>query len=72
MTRKKYKKPRVHKGVINVNKRGTGYVELAGYEQDIEIRNEDLNTALSGDIVSFSVRLRGKGKRQTGEIINVI
>ena len=72
MTRKKYKKPRVHKGVINVNKRGVGYVELAGYEQDIEIRNEDLNTALSGDIVSLSVRLRGKGKRQTGEIINVI
>jgi len=58
-------------GVISVSSRGTGYVPLEGFEQDIEIPTEELNTALHGDLVEIALGKRERG-RKTGKVLRVI
>ncbi|MDP6659637.1 MAG: ribonuclease R [Candidatus Pacebacteria bacterium] len=60
------------KGIISVTARGTGYVPLEGFEKDIEIPFENLNTALNGDMVEARlVKTRGD-KRQQGEVVEIL
>jgi len=47
-------------GIISVNSRGTGFLPAEGFEQDIEILFENLNTALHGDAVE--VKVLGKAR----------
>src|SRR3989344_3049798 len=58
-------------GVISVSSRGTGYVPLEGFEKDIEISAEELNTALHGDLVEIALLKRERG-RKTGKVLRVI
>ncbi len=74
---------RLFTGIISVNARGVGYVPAEGFEQDIEISFENLNTALHGDIVE--VKMLGKapprgtrpgtapkGARFAGRVLRVV
>lgn len=48
-------------GRIQITARGTGFVTVDGFEEDIRISRRDVGTALNEDIVS--VRLQGSNKR---------
>ena len=59
-------------GTIDINAKGTGYFEVEGRDEDIEIQNEKLNLALDGDEVEVRV-VAGKIKgREQGEVIKIL
>lgn len=66
-------------GILNVNTRGVGYIKIINnlnnipnLKKGIEIKNNDLNTALNGDTVKVKI-INSKNKKQiSGEIISII
>jgi len=66
-------------GILSVNARGVGYLrsvdpntKRAGNNQeDIEIQNANLNTALNGDTVSVTIIPSKKGERVAGKVIDI-
>ena len=71
------KKDSILSGVISVNSRGTGYfrpdsaVKSRNRDQDIEIQNENLNTALHGDEVLISLLSRKINGRINGRVVKI-
>ena len=59
-------------GVISVTSRGIGYFPVEGFEDDIEIPKEFLNTALNRDTVEIVLHPRQKGVRAQGAVVRVI
>lgn len=59
-------------GIISINRRGTGFVAHTDFDDDIEISNRHLNTALNGDTVAVKVLPHQPGKRVNGEITKVV
>lgn len=59
-------------GTIRVTQKGVGYVEVDGMEEDIEIDPSRLNTALDMDRVEIVLYGKSEGRRQGGEVINVL
>ncbi|NQV93456.1 RNB domain-containing ribonuclease, partial [Candidatus Kaiserbacteria bacterium] len=59
-------------GIISVTGRGVGYISAEGYEEDIEIQKESLNTALNRDTVQVLVLPGKKDDRVQGRVIKVI
>ncbi len=59
------------RGIIGITSAGTGYVTAAGFEADILIEPQFLNTALHGDEVEFSVFPRQGSQRLSGEITQI-
>lgn len=59
-------------GVIDVTRRGVGYLPHEDLELDIEIPHEELNTALNGDEVRVAITSHGRGKRTRGTVIEII
>lgn len=59
-------------GIIFLTRRGVGYVSVSGFDEDIEIRPEDLNTALHGDEVSVRLLKPRAGARRRGAISRVL
>ncbi|MEK7589725.1 MAG: ribonuclease R [Patescibacteria group bacterium] len=59
-------------GVITVSKRGIGYVSNEAFEEDIEIPNDYINTALNRDIVEIILHPKVEGERLQGEVIKII
>lgn len=60
-----------YQGVIMVRGKGTGFVSLPNFEDDILIEKENLNTALDGDVVKIELGIRARG-RQTGAVAAVL
>jgi len=58
-------------GSISLSAKGTGYVQIEGFEEDVEIDARHLNTALHGDKVGVILHPK-RGGRQTGEISKII
>lgn len=69
---KKEDKKSVAKGIIGITSKGTGYVTSAGFDTDIQIEPQFLNTALHGDEVEFFVFPQMEKERLDGEIIKVL
>jgi ribonuclease R len=44
-----------HEGVIMIRGKGTGFVAVPGFDEDIVIYPEHLNRALDGDVVSIQI-----------------
>ncbi len=61
-----------HTGTIEITLRGMGYVIVEGMEEDIVVKNKNLNRALNGDTVEVYVFKRRKGGKVEGEITRVI
>jgi len=59
-------------GVIDITSRGKGYVIVDELEDDILIRERNLNKALKGDVVEVYVFKRGKNGRMEGEINKIL
>ncbi len=70
-------KPQKHEknayiGIIDINSKGIGFLEVAGREEDIEIQNEKLHLALDKDEVEIKI-LPGKIKgREQGEVTKIL
>ena len=60
------------RGIIGITSAGTGYVTAAGFETDILIEPQFLNTALHGDEVEFSMFPQQGAQRPSGEITKVL
>ena len=59
-------------GIISINARGTGYLRSKDKAQeDIEIQNANLNTALNGDTVTVTIIPNRKGERTAGKVLDV-
>lgn len=71
MTNSEEKKQSGIKGIIGITSTGTGYVSSAGFDTDIQIEPQFLNTALHGDEVEFFVFPQVAGERLNGEVIKV-
>ena len=59
-------------GIMDVNSRGQGYVQVEGMEDDIVVKNKQLNKALNGDLVEVYIFKRRKGGKAEGEVTKVL
>jgi ribonuclease R len=58
-------------GTISITTKGTGYVKVLGYKDDIEIDSRQLNTALHGDTVEIIQHQKNKDKK-VGKVIKIL
>lgn len=58
-------------GLISISAKGTGYVKVPGFDEDIEVDFKHLNTALHGDMVEVALHGKSHG-RITGEVRKII
>ena len=59
-------------GILSVNARGTGYLRsIDKTKEDIEIQNNNLNTALNGDTVSVAILPNRKNERTAGKVLTI-
>lgn len=66
------KAPRIGRGIIHTTSKGTGYVELPDFEEDIEIDARFLKTALNKDEVEISILPQKRAGRVQGEVIKIL
>jgi ribonuclease R len=59
-------------GIIHMTAKGDGYVINDGYEEDIHIPPHLTSNALHGDFVRISLLAHRDGKRQQGEVTEVL
>ncbi len=60
------------KGVLKTTSKGTGFLETDLFEEDVEIPAQFLNTALNNDEVEIALLPKIAGRRQAGEVIQII
>ncbi len=61
-----------HEGTVDLTSRGSGYVIVAGLEEDVFVQSANLNKSLQGDTVEVYIFKRRKGGRLEGEITKII
>ena len=60
------------KGVMRVNKKGFGFVEVGGLEDDIFIASDNMNGAIHDDIVLVEVTSKMNLSRLEGRVLRII
>jgi len=59
-------------GILDLNTSGNGFVTIIGFERDVFIGSNNINSALKGDTVKVLIHnRRGKG-RMEGEIVEIV
>ena len=58
-------------GVLDMSKRGTGYVMVEGMDDDVIVAERNLGRALNGDTVGIEI-INSKGKKTEGKVVEVI
>ena len=66
------KENETYQGVIMVRGKGTGFLSVDDFDEDLVIANEDLNRALNGDVVEVSLLPKKADERQAAEVIKVL
>jgi len=61
-----------HTGILDVNARGQGYLMVEGMEDDIVIKQKNLNKGLKGDVVEVYVFKRKRSGKKEGEVTKII
>lgn len=59
-------------GIIRINTRGFGYVDIEGREEDVEVPPELLNMALHRDIVKVVPKPKRRDGRIRGEVVEIV
>lgn len=59
-------------GIISINSKGIGFVEIEGREDDVVIEEKDLNTALHGDEVAISLSPKKDQRGRTAGIVEKV
>jgi ribonuclease R len=70
--KKKTPSSRTETGIININTRGVGFFASPSFDEDVEIRENLLKTALNGDEVEVKILPKMANARQQGEVIKVL
>ncbi len=60
------------KGILHANKKGFGFVDIDGIEEDIYIKKENMNGALHGDSVIVEIISNKNIDRLEGRIVKVL
>ena len=60
------------KGTLRVNKRGFGFVEVLGEEEDIFISEENMKDAVDSDFVAVEITEHKSDGRREGRILRII
>jgi len=63
---------KTYEGVIRVRGKGTGFVSVEDFLEDILITTENLNFALDGDIVEIALLEPVPGERRQGKVVRVV
>jgi ribonuclease R len=61
-----------HQGVIMIRGKGTGFMAVPGYDEDILIAPDSLSFALDGDVVEIRLKKAVSGRRQEGTVVRVV
>lgn len=61
-----------YEGIVMVRGKGTGFVTVPDFEEDIVINREALGYALDGDTVEITLNDKVLGRRQDGKVTKVI
>jgi ribonuclease R len=59
-------------GIIMIRGKGTGFVNHPDLTEDIVIEREALGFALDGDVVKVQLKKKVAGKRQEGQVVEVV
>jgi ribonuclease R len=59
-------------GIISITSKGVGYIKNPELEEDIEVQNQFLHTALHGDEVEAVLGAKNAYGRQSGEVTKII
>jgi len=60
-------------GKIDISRRGTGYLITEEFDEDVQVSNKHLGTALQDDLVEVELFSdRGKGGRRKGKVLRVV
>ena len=59
-------------GRVDIAGRGQGYIIVEDLEDDIFVKNENLNKALNGDVVEVYVFKRKRGGKSEGEVTRIL
>ncbi len=60
-------------GKIDISRRGTGYLITEQFDEDVQVSNKHLGTALQDDLVEVELFSdRGKGGRRKGKVLRVV
>ncbi len=68
----KQKSTHTHEGVIMVRGKGTGFVSVPGFAEDVVLYPENLNRALDGDIVQIDLLPAKPGRRREAKVLKVL
>ncbi len=61
-----------NEGVIDINRHGTGFVTVEGYESDIRINRKRLGLALPGDTVTIRITGKDNRGRLEGKVLDIV
>lgn len=62
----------IFEGPIMIRGKGTGFINHPDLEEDIIIERDSLGFAIDGDIVKIKLKKKISGKRQEGEVLEVV
>lgn len=66
------KNSNLRKGILRMNKKGFGFVEVSGEEEDIFIAPDNINKALNNDTVIVEILSKSSGEKREGRIVKTL
>ena len=58
----------LRKGILRMNKKGFGFVDIQNEEEDIFVNRDNINKALNEDIVIVEIISKNSGEKKEGRI----
>ena len=62
----------LRKGILRMNKKGFGFVEVSGEEEDIFVAPDNINKALNNDTVIVEILNKNSGEKREGRIVKTL
>ena len=62
----------LRKGILRMNKKGYGFVEVSGNEEDIFVAPDNINKALNNDTVIVEILNKNSGEKREGRIVKTL
>ena len=62
----------LHKGIMRINKKGFGFVEIGNNCDDIYVSENNINGAIHGDVVLVEIISKKKAKDVEGRILKIV
>lgn len=62
----------LRKGILRMNKKGFGFVDVTGEEEDIFVNPDNINKALNDDIVIVEIISKNSGEKREGRILKIL